>query len=558
MCTLVKVNLLSLLVLTLLSLPSSVLRAQEGNTTTTTTIQQDTIDLPSEQVEVIKEYEAQLAEAKRLNISPTLPKTNTIPKNYDYNVTIVPVEIEYPKPVIRPLAMKPGTVDPTNVAWARLGYSTLKSPYFHGGYNFNSDDDFHVSAKYLHQGATDEKPILRKFNRNQLIIDADYQLADLEVYTQIEGDLLNRYLYGIDTIGEFNRDDFKRSVNNFSFVVGLRNTTINESDVHFDVSPFVSLTTINALDTKELNTGLNITSIKKVSDNNAFSLDLDLSYTSVNQDDVASNFTANLTPYFIFRLDALKMDLGVNYIYGAGANYIWPQVKIQYDISGERLGVMIGSDQKNMVNNYKNLSQINHFISPTLDSISNQVEQNIYAGANGNLFNALQYEAKVGYRQTKNMALFQDAFLGQPFDFTLAPQDVNAVFVEGYIGYQVFDWLKVDGRVSQQFFDTESPLNSVWYTPAFELDGGATLTDPNNKYRVRAMLSLASQADFLDFDIVSQTNAQYELSIDAEYFFTDHIGVFLQANNLLNNEYERWNRYPRYGIHLIGGASVKF
>ena len=43
-----------------------------------------------------------------------------------------------------------------------------------------------------------------------------------------------------------------------------------------------------------------------------------------------------------------------------------------------------------------------------------------------------------------------------------------------------------------------------------------------------------------------------------DYRFTDHISVWMQLNNLLNNKRQRWQYYPTYGLNFLLGASARF
>jgi outer membrane receptor protein involved in Fe transport len=44
----------------------------------------------------------------------------------------------------------------------------------------------------------------------------------------------------------------------------------------------------------------------------------------------------------------------------------------------------------------------------------------------------------------------------------------------------------------------------------------------------------------------------------AEYAFLNRLSAFVNANNLLNNKYQRWSGYQVYGMNIFGGIRLKF
>jgi hypothetical protein len=49
-----------------------------------------------------------------------------------------------------------------------------------------------------------------------------------------------------------------------------------------------------------------------------------------------------------------------------------------------------------------------------------------------------------------------------------------------------------------------------------------------------------------------------DLSAGAEFKLNKQFSIWLDFDNLLNSQYERWNNYPVYGFQVIGGVIVHF
>jgi hypothetical protein len=49
-----------------------------------------------------------------------------------------------------------------------------------------------------------------------------------------------------------------------------------------------------------------------------------------------------------------------------------------------------------------------------------------------------------------------------------------------------------------------------------------------------------------------------DLSAGAEFKITSRFSAWLDLDNILNSEYQRWNNYPVYGLQVIGGILIHF
>jgi outer membrane receptor protein involved in Fe transport len=64
--------------------------------------------------------------------------------------------------------------------------------------------------------------------------------------------------------------------------------------------------------------------------------------------------------------------------------------------------------------------------------------------------------------------------------------------------------------------------------------------------------------DRLNNGAVVNINSFADLSGGVEYKATGRLSVFVNVNNLLNQNYQTWLYYPDYGFNIFGGAGFKF
>lgn len=50
----------------------------------------------------------------------------------------------------------------------------------------------------------------------------------------------------------------------------------------------------------------------------------------------------------------------------------------------------------------------------------------------------------------------------------------------------------------------------------------------------------------------------FDLSLYTDYTFLKRWTIFLNANNLAGNNYQKWANYPTQGLQILGGLKYQF
>ena len=107
-------------------------------------------NLPSEQVQVIKNFEARLADANKLPVTPSLPPADTTTLRYNYRLQPKSLSLEYEAPTIRPLGIKTEKQDPGYDGLIQAGYGYPNAPYAYAGYRANPNKQLNLGASFRH------------------------------------------------------------------------------------------------------------------------------------------------------------------------------------------------------------------------------------------------------------------------------------------------------------------------------------------------------------------------------------------------------------------------
>ncbi len=236
----------------------------------------------------------------------------------------------------------------------------------------------------------------------------------------------------------------------------------------------------------------------------------------------------------------------------------FPDVTVSYEIL-DFLTVFAGADGTLYKNNLNNTSTYNPFINTTFN-IQNTSIYNFYAGVKGSV-GVVNYDAQVGVKQANDLALFlENPDLENGFRRTFEVlYDTATIFnINGTINTKEINGISFGGTVDLNTYSL-AQAEKPWHLPTFSLNGFVTYTGLDNNLQVKADLFMENGIPYLnELGEADNLNALFDLSVGADYFFSDNIGVFLQLNNLANNKRIRWNGYENFGFNVIGGINARF
>ena len=210
----------------------------------------------------------------------------------------------------------------------------------------------------------------------------------------------------------------------------------------------------------------------------------------------------------------------------------------------------------------RDLALENPFLNKNL-AIKNSLERiNVQAGVKGNVGAEFGYNIMGFYKNIDNMQLMvNNQSIVNRFD-VIYDNGTSTVFgLEGELNVKASDVFSIGGKAQLFKYDLANQTHA-WFKPTLRLISNA-----------RAQVN---QKLFLDAELLFQgeTNARVnaigggfssstlkgfiDLSAGAEYKVHNKIGVYLRANNLTGQSYQRYLYYPKMGLTLLGGANYSF
>lgn len=523
---------------------------------------QDDKELPGGKVEVISSYEARLAEAEKLPLNGQIGDIKQAEKNYTYDISSVNRDkkpsVKYAPPQIRPLGMSTEKLPEPYNGYAKLGISYPLGIFGEGGYSISNNETYFLNLAANHQSVFVAPRIDQKYAETGIKGTGTVYLENGMAINGLAAIDLNNYrLYGgydaEDTL--FATEFSKRNYRNFEAGINLYNGKKNKMDIDYWAGgKFYNYS--NNFNTRESNLGLDLGVTKWFANKHEATVQITNSLLGY-KDTINENLNnLNIKPSFTFHGNVFKLKVGANLVSSPEGFSFFPDAEASVNLAGPAIMVFAGAGGDMYQNTFKRLTTENPFLSLHGGSPFNTKYFDYYGGVAGG-FRNVSYRLKAGYRPYKNYPLFvqQKVDLRQ---FDILVDDVNVVYFGGELSATFFSKLQTSLTALGQISEARHYAKVFGLVP-FTLGIKAAYLALEDKLRIKGDLSFAGGSYYRNrFDSEGQLNPLFDLSIGADYYIFQNFGLFINLNNLASVKYQRWYKYPTYGINVVGGLSLRF
>lgn len=520
-------------------------------------------NLPSENVTVLKNFEAQLLDAERIDVTPNLPPPDTSRSQQTYRLPYRDLSLDYPPPSIRPYGMRREKPEDTFHGILRAGGGFPNSLYGDGAYRYLFEKKMDLGVRVKHHSANFKEIPNQRFSNTLGDLDgAFYFKQGFAVNAGLGYEQDDVYFYGYNFDESFKdsvlAEDVKQRFSTFRFNGGIFNGERTVGD--FNYKAHLDAYFLNdAYASSEQGFDLKIGGTKWFAEKHSLDVLLrtDLTFFKDTANQRLHNFF--LIPAFTFHGDAFKVRVGVSIANHNDEFNFFPDVLASVNIIGSQLTAFAGAEGTLQKNNFQSLTQYNPFLI-SRPRLENTRVYHYYGGVKGSL-KFIDYSGQVGYKQTNDLALFllqENPLIPSHRRFDVLYDTVSIFNIQGSVALNLLEGLEVSGTVNQNIYST-TQQEKAWHLPALTVNGSIQYTTLQNKLVVRGEVYLENGVPFLDEnDLADNLNTLFDVSLSAEYFFSKNLGAFARLNNLANNERQRWQLYPTYGINALAGISARF
>lgn len=517
-------------------------------------------------IEITSAYKPVLRNAVKINFSGSQMAMDTIRPLLSYLVPSQNLFYAYQPISLKPLAL---TMDEAlqlgNRNYLKAGFGSYSTPYVKAGFSLGDGKTTlaNITGSYIaSKGKLIEHQDYSKLN---VTAAASYFLPKQEVYAKVALDQHNNYLYGYDhSLFNYSKNDIQQKFQNISLGGGLKNTVPNSLNLNYNPNiEYNIFTSKNQVNEGTFKANIPVTFV--IDDEFSAKVEASADLTKYSTKNLIPNnvsFTNNIlqvSPSIVYKGELVTFNAGLTPVSNNGDFSLLPNVYVEAQIAENTFMLQAGWIGHYQKNNYKNLSDVNPWLQP-MNFQTNTKETEYYAGIKGTLGSHFSVSAKAGFLKYKDFALFvtDTASLDQKAYKVVYEPTASNIKIHGDINYIDQDKLSLTAGLTLNGYTGFETNDKAWNTVPMEFTASG---------RYLAIKKLMLKADFYMFNggksiskgnVRAGLNGASDLSLGAVYEINKNFSVWADANNVFNDKYERWNRYPVYGVNFLGGILIKF
>ncbi|WP_342647758.1 TonB-dependent receptor [Mucilaginibacter sp. CSA2-8R] len=527
----------------------------------------------SEEIVVTTVYKPVLADAVKIRRNPNLDDTQPYKAPLSYNA-LLDKRLEQNSQIRQLEAIKMPAERDSIMAnnFVRAGLGSLKTTFGEAYFNNGADEALQLGAYLKHFGQQGSALPKQNESRSEIGVFGKSITEKNTLTGRINYLRRDNYFYGYDnTLVNAPIDPTKQHFNTLS---GEGELARNYQDSDRAFTYAVKLNGYmfnNAFSAKENNVVLTGYVNQTI---NQFYAGLSASMDIASQKDVnyaLNNSFLRLNPYLKFQGDNYKIDAGVNIVkeFGFSQRFsIFPAVKLEYQVIPDY--VRLFAEAKGDINrtSLRYLSELNPYLGQNI-GIKNSVDKlDVTIGLKGRIVAGLGFKAAIFRNSISDLPLFvsnvQQVATPQAIPagnnrFAVI-YDTGRSRVTGFNGdldYKASDNVDIFGRVEFRDYKLNTQAQA-WNLPKFKLTAGTTLHITNKVDVNGSLLFRGSTKDVVGNSQIVTLKSFADLNGGVSYKATKQISVFVQANNILNSNYQTYMYYPNYGFNIFGGVGFTF
>ena len=514
-----------------------------------------------------KELEITLPSAQRIfnKVPPDeVNKSESEPLQYtfkDYNPELRDIPTR-----LRVLKLKDAEKTDVSSSYLKLGFGNYFTPLFQLGLNSGADKQSVYGMKIDHLSSKNGPVDKEKSgdSRTSLGLFGKYIGGKASIDGDVGFSRLGYNFYGYDDTTPVNQDTIKQNFNDIHLGFNIKNS---KADVPFQYRVFGRAHHVSDIfDASEFGFKGGLEGNYHIQETMVAGLSLDYVFGAYKNPESISRSLVRVYPRFVFVKNGFNIDAGFKVLNhndtlnNENRTRIYPSLSVGYDITDDFTAYgRIDGDVEEFT--YRQVVYDNPFVNSNLPMNHTIKNLELTVGLKGKFAGMLAYDAGV-----------RSAFYTNMYFYINDPEAINKfnlIYDEGTTSlFQMFGSLsfvksKVVGSTLSLRLNAYSTdqVAKAWHKPKLELDYSVwyNLFD---KVRLSGDIFVLSGIRALDQRSDLQEpitlDAALDLNLKIDYNLSERYGAFISVNNLLNNNYERFYRYPTRGLLVLVGFSINF
>lgn len=520
-------------------------------------------EIESAEFVIVKDKKLELPRANRFFVPITVKKNDLSLSGVQYKLKEFSFTPVVTLPTIRVKKIPNQTIEKLWGNKVTLGYGNFQSPFIDLSLANKRDKLYSYGVNFKHhsfgQGAVDEE-------------NSASGITDIEAFGKIFGKKATSFL-NVGYQNEFNHffgyqpttevpsaDSIRQTFNRFNIKAGIFGTDLENLLRYRVETGFSSFT--NDFNTTENSFNLKGNFAYKLQDDEKLKLEISGLLTQYSDSTEINRNLLRLTPSYVRKISGVYLTVGFelaidNDTLASSTNSsVFPQLNVRFPISEtfDVYGGLTGGRQFNSINM---LTGENPWISQNQPLINSSNKLEVYGGLNGKIGDRISTNLGFSASGVDNMTFFVNG-LNDSTRFDILYDNTSVFKFFANLEYSFFEKASVHAGATFFGYDTDV-LPEAWHKPTFTFELGSKF-NLYEKVLIAPTFNILSGIEALNLQSGNTATLDpiIQLNLQAKYILSERAGIYLNFNNIIGENYQRYLNYPGRGLQVNAGFSYSF
>lgn len=510
----------------------------------------------TDQVIIMREYDAKVKDADKINLSPNIPEEEDRQPKLSYKVPERDYkDIPFEPNALKPLGMSSDKLERFNSSYVKLGFGSQLTPLAELMYNDNKSKKIKYGFFYDHLSQYGFHIKNQKYSDDKAGAYLKYVPGKVELSVGFQFHNLRTHFYGSpDTV--YDGAAIRQNLRDYDLNIGIKNSTKNKSNIDYAAAlrgNYMQETYGHGYE-YFINgkAGATYTFKKYHSAFAGFQADIS-NYTSARQSLTRSLFLTNIG--YGFNNDDWKARAALTIAVDNSKVYALPDLYIEKRLYEHKLLVYAGWEIRFQKNSFKSLSETNNFVNSDIE-LKNTRISDFYGGLKGTV-DGFSYNIRMAYRNISNMGLYYTDYFDQKRFYVSYDPSVKVFNGLLEVGYNHKDDFRILAALDINSYSL-SNNTKAWYEPLVKANIKASYIFEKKIVVGVDLYAFSNYYGFLAPDNIRNIHGTVDANLNLEYIFSKRVSFFGKLNNIAHQRYQTWANYQVYGINGLVGAKFSF
>jgi hypothetical protein len=519
----------------------------------------DTV-LKGSTIEVIQSYKPQVKMAPKPDWIPQLPPTDTAHPRFSYDIPQQTLYYTYSSLPLRPLALGKEVPPKTFPDYVKVGGGNLSTLYLDAGIGTIKGENYET-AIHLHHISQQGTIKYEQSALSGIEADATLHQAKSDWHFGLSGERNQYGYYGGNQTITLNGDSAKQIFTSVKAIADFKSKEDSNSIISYHPAISASMYTAK-MSTSESSFCINAPFTFKFDP--AIDASIALLGAITNFSTSYGTTSVSVGNNFVELLPGIRLHTGqlaghalLGLAYGRNdKGYLLPDVMAAYTIPDSKTTISAGWQALLRQNTYEQLTTENPYMTNNY-AVKQTQSKEAYANLSLRTGDHFSVTARLSWWAYDSLPVFLNNTGDQKYFNVVYDDNLNAISFKAAIRYHAGN--KWSLGISGDFYGFSGGTQKyVWGQPSSTFKGDFMI-NPVPKLTLTAYIALLGGIHTEDINNkVVTLNTIADIGGNGEYQIVSRLSAFVQLNNLLNQNYQRWMGYPAYGLNAYGGVRLKF